>query len=82
MKRLESFETLIIIIMNNYTYFIRKKSVNWLHFFFVINTLPCISLVEHVVSKDFDWPPIIGNTSIQIVNPFTFLMVELNVPLH
>jgi hypothetical protein len=31
---------------------------------------------------DFDWPPIIGNTSIPIVNPSTLLVVELNVPLH
>lgn len=51
--------------------------------FFGINIIPsCISLVELVVSMDFDWLPIISSTSIPILNPSTPLMVELNVPLH
>jgi len=51
-------------------------------FLFGMNTIICMSLVKHVVSMDFDWPLVIGNTFIPIFSPFTPFVVELNVPLH
>jgi hypothetical protein len=47
-----------------------------------MNIIICMSLVKHVVSMDFDWPPIIGNTFISFFSPSTPFVVKLNVPLH
>ncbi len=63
--------------------FYKKEIPKLAAFFLGINIIPsCISLVEHVVSMDFDWLPIVSSTSIPILNPSTPLVVELNVPLH
>lgn len=62
--------------------FHKKEILKLATFFLGISTIPCISLIKHVVSMDFDWPPIVSNTFIPILNPSTPLVVELNVPLH
>jgi hypothetical protein len=51
-------------------------------FLFGMSTIICMSLVKHVVSMDFDWLLVIGNTFIPFFSPFIPFVVELNVPLH